>query len=297
MLRTQLRKGPTRFWYESVVGPSIRRWRSSVLDQSPMPIPLHAVGGHQHVMMTAWMLASFVEATQRNWEVRFHDDGTLTESDIEFLANFMPSLQIIRRADADERMKDKLSAYPLCRQYRDEIPLALKCFDVPECVDSDDGRFLLIDPDVLFWGNVEEILEWVDHSPGSEDARACWFNRDPQEPSPISPQEAQDRWNISLWRQVNSGLCLLNQEIGHLADFEAWLGDPALQQAKLWRKEQTLLALAASKADRGGLLAPKYEVSLGRECEQDSVCRHYVGAVRNRFWTEGVRKVHPKIFR
>jgi hypothetical protein len=72
---------------------------------------------------------------------------------------------------------------------------------------------------------------------------------------------------------------------------EQALRESGLLGGLLWRVEQTLLALCASRTGRGGLLPSAYEVSLGFRRGPEAICRHYVGAVRDRFYAEGVREL------
>ena len=49
--------------------------------------------------------------------------------------------------------------------------------------------------------------------------------------------------------------------------------------------------LCAAKFGKGGLLSKQYEVSLGKNAAEDAVCRHYVGAGRDRFYAEGIKRL------
>ena len=63
----------------------------------------------------------------------------------------------------------------------------------------------------------------------------------------------------------------------------------------IWRVEQTLFALCASRGGKGGLLPKNYEVSLRRRASPDAIARHYVGAVRDRFYGEGLKRLHEEL--
>jgi hypothetical protein len=59
--------------------------------------------------------------------------------------------------------------------------------------------------------------------------------------------------------------------------------------------EQTLFALCASRFGKGGLLPKHYEVSLKRRAHPDAIARHYVGAVRDRFFGEGLKRLREEL--
>jgi hypothetical protein len=242
--------------------------------------------------MALWMLASLHKTTELKWPVTLHEDGSLEEAELSVFRRLFPEVRIVRRVDADRIMAERLAAYPRCADYRSRMPHALKCFDVPHFAET--PRFLLLDPDVLFFSPPEEILRWVEN-PADD---SSWFNRDFQEPSPIPPERTEAELGVKLWPQVNSGLCLLNRaSVSDLDAMEEWLGRLELQNPAIqWRVEQTLLALSASKAGPGGLLPPQYEVSSSKHRKHDATARHYVGCVRDRFLSEGVYALRNTLF-
>jgi hypothetical protein len=64
-------------------------------------------------------------------------------------------------------------------------------------------------------------------------------------------------------------------------------------EGHFWRIEQTLYALCASRFGVE-LLPDDYRVFLDGTLE-DRPFRHYVGAVRDRMYTEGVRRLAPQL--
>ncbi len=188
-------------------------------------------------------------------------------------------------------MAPVLAGQPNAIAYRARHPLALKCFDIPAMATGD--RFIILDSDILFFQYPHHILEWASNS----DDVSIWFNQDPQEPSPLSDAECQERLGFRLWPQVNSGLCLLHQSAIHFNQFEDWLGLSSIRKGLDWRKEQTLLALGASQLNQGGMLPSTYEVSFESHSRADAIARHYIGAVRSQFYAEGVRRLRTTLLR
>ena len=78
----------------------------------------------------------------------------------------------------------------------------------------------------------------------------------------------------------------LSREILNLDWMEEFLGCESIWSGQPWRMEQTLLALAASRAG-AELLPDEYRVSL-REGIEGCVVKHYVGAVRHLMYREGI---------
>jgi hypothetical protein len=220
--------------------------------------------------------------------VYWHDDGSLTSTTRDALTQCFPGLHIISRVDADARMASQLANRPHCEAYRSKLPLGLKVFDVPYLGDTE--RFILLDTDLLFFERPKAILEWVDSGDDS-----CWFNEDVAEPAAIAYADATSRYGIELWHRVNSGLCLLTRNAFDFDLFEQWIQDADITAGHPWRVEQTLYALGASKHARGGLLSSQYEITIEGDRRPDSVVRHYVGIVRDLFYSEGIRTLCKKL--
>jgi hypothetical protein len=130
----------------------------------------------------------------------------------------------------------------------------------------------------------------------ASDLDECWFNQDVQEGSLITAAEARTELGVKIWPRVNSGLCLLTKSAMDLDLCDRTLAQTSILSGHVWRIEQTLLMLCAARHGKGGLLPAKYEVSLGKNAALDAVSRHYVGAVRDRFYAEGLPRLSAILF-
>ena len=112
--------------------------------------------------MAKWMIASWLELSGLDSPIFFHDDGSLTSQDEEELQQLFPNLTVVWRESTDEEMDRLLASFPKCREYRDRMPHGLKCFDVPFLnQEICEDKFLLVDPDVLFFGSSAESVGGV----------------------------------------------------------------------------------------------------------------------------------------
>jgi len=78
---------------------------------------------------------------------------------------------------------------------------------------------------------------------------------------------------------------------------EGFLEKTELLKYDRWYVEQTLFALAASLWRDVELLPAEYVMSLAKRCPELAVARHYVGAVRHLFYSEGISRVEPLLRR
>jgi hypothetical protein len=152
-------------------------------------------------------------------------------------------------------------------------------------------RFIVLDSDVLFLNHPREIMDWV--GSGTDE---CWFIAGNEEGSLLSEKDALDDLNVRLWPRVNSGLALITKEAVNFEFCDRVLGETSILKGDLKRVEQTLFALCASRHGKGGLLPKTYEVSPGKHAAEDCVARHYIGPVRDRFFSEGMKRLRPVLF-
>lgn len=288
LLRRDLKRGWSASYHDYKTRPRIPEWRWPCWNETPMTTPVHVLTGKNDWQLCAWMLASFFHFSQQTWRVVIHDDGTLPEDARAALKQIIRSARLITRDEADVAMDKALAPFPFCHDYRNKHPLALKIFDAAHFCGAD--RFLLLDSDVLFFAHPSEIMDWANGREGS-----CWFNEDVTEGALVTAEHAWEELGVKLWERVNSGLCLLTKRALDLEFCERALGETRILRGHIWRVEQTLFALCASRHGRGGLLPKSYEVTLAKHGSIDSVARHYVGAARDRFFGEGLARLHKTL--
>jgi hypothetical protein len=284
LLRRDLKRGFSSTWHDRVTSRRILNWRNPHAGEPFQEIPVHLLTGSEDWLLACWMLASWFHMTQRNWRVIIHDDGHLPPEAAPAFVKIAPGVRGVSAGDADRAVLDALAGHPECRKYRLTHPLARKIFDVPTLTRGD--RFIILDSDVLFFRRPEAILRWCDQA-----TEECWFNQDVKESLPISREEAREKLGIDVWPRVNSGLCLMDRGAIDLDLCERALRETSLLAGHVWLVEQSLFAICASARGQGGLLPPEYEVSLEWNARPEAVARHYVGAVRQRFYGDGIARV------
>jgi hypothetical protein len=288
LLRRDLRRGWDASYHAHKTLPRIDEWSWPFWSEKPQTVPVHVLTGANDWQLAAWMLASWFEFSEYAWPVVIHDDGTLPRDAQDTLGALFSNARFISRAESDVAMEKALKPFPFCYEYRGMHPLALKIFDIPHFAQTE--RFMVFDSDLLFFNYPTEIVEWA--TSGKDE---CWFNEDVAEGSLISAKEAYDELGVQLWPRVNSGLCLMAKAAIDFDFCDRALAQTTILRGHIWRVEQTLFALCAARHGKGGLLPRRYEVSLGRHASEQAVARHYVGAVRDRFYAEGLKRIAPQL--
>ena len=288
LLKRDVRRGWAATWHNYRTVPKLDAWTWPHRSEPPA-VEVHVLTGANDWRLCMWMLATWFHVTERSWRVVVHDDGTLTMDGRARLEATFPYVRVISRREADAVMKPVLTPYVECAGYRAQHPLGLKLFDVPHFAEGE--RFLLLDSDLVWFHYPREIMDWVQHP---ED-RSCWFNEDVAEGALITHVMAERELGVKLWSRVNTGLCLMAKEAVDPQFCERALTETPILRGHIWRVEQTLLALCASRFGHGGLLPQTYEVSLAKWAREDAVMRHYVGAVRQRFYGEGIARMYREV--
>jgi hypothetical protein len=288
LLRRDLKRGWDASYHDYKTLPRIEEWTWPFWSETPSKVPVHLLTGANDWRLAAWMLASWFQFSEHAWPVVIHDDGTLPPEAVDTLCKLIATVRIITRAEADAALDKHLRAYPFCQDYRRMHPLALKIFDIPFYTETE--RFLMLDSDVLFFKYPREIIEWA-----TGDTDDCWFNEDVQEGSLISAGEARTDLGVKIWPRVNSGIGLVYKPVLDLDFIDRVLAETSILRGHIWRVEQTLYMLCAARHGKGGLLPKSYEVSLGKNASEEAIARHYVGAVRDRFFGEGLKRLREQL--
>ena len=288
-VRRDFKRGFSAAYHDYKTLPRIDSWQWPYWGENPHTVPVHIIAGADDWRMAAWALASWFCATDAGWPVVIHDDGTLPAEALEKLRElFGVNLIVVSRTEADPAMDVLLKAFPFCEEYRHADPRALKVFDIAQFTGGD--RCIVLEPNVLFFKKPIEIVTWADL-----ENEQCWFCEDAVENSTITVAEARNELDVKLWRRVDTGVCLLWKKAIDLDFVDRALAQTSVLKGPPDRVAGTLLALCASQHNVGGLLPKSYEVSLERNATSDAVSRHYLGAVRERFFAEGLKRLREPV--
>jgi hypothetical protein len=265
--------------------PQIVHWKEPADFPLESSVEVHLLTSARDWMCAAWALASFVHATGRRWNMAIHDDGTLGDEARRMLRALFSSARIKDRKEADAEMETRLAGHPRCLEYRRSHPLALKLFDCTMLAGAE--RLVLLDSDLVFFRRPDEVLEWV--KTGKPD---CMFNPDFQDAYCLSRESARERLQVDLHPRINTGLSLLPRGVVDIDFCEQSMADASLstKDSIAWR-EQTLLALCASRYGTTRLLSERYEVHFEPWMSEDAITRHYVGDIRPLYYAEAIWKL------
>src|ERR1700724_2885870 len=197
--------------------------------------PVATLLGHAHVEMALLCLGSLLRFSAAPLRLRIHDDGSLTEADLERL-DVLGHPEIVSRREADDRLAEALAARPATRAFRAATPLALKLLDVPLLAAGDDLAYC--DSDVLFLRPFSVLFRLP---PGC----GALFMCDPQNAYSVRSWHMLTEPRLRLAARVNTGIIGFRTRWFDPDLVEWFLARPRYRFAPVW-VEHTCWALLAA---------------------------------------------------
>jgi hypothetical protein len=277
-LRKRFEGGLKASWYRERVRPKILQTPSLLLPQMS-DYEIHVLTSIHDWLNLIWALKSFLHFSHTRTALCIHEDGSLTPEVRDILATHFVGARIVSRAQADEEVLPSLAEFPQCQRFRSENNLALKVFDLRHYAQA--SRVLLLDSDVLTFRKPEVLLASLNDA-----STPNRFNRDLADAYTADRSALADEFGLDVASRFNSGVCTIQLESLKLDWIEQFLSSDLLD-GHFWRIEQTVLCLCSSRFGCKPLPEP-YDVVLS-DGVQGKPLKHYIGAIRQRMYAEGIR--------
>lgn len=267
--RGRARAALARFCRRVVLPAALRRFRRP--EAQAGGVEVHTLASEKTFDAALLAFASLELHSQRRWSFVLHEDGSLGEGAYCRLAELFPDARWVTQAEADARASEALAALPRCLQHRGTHNLALKYFDTP--LFAREGRWVLLDADVVFFREPGELLSWVEE----RDERS-FYNEDTREKFCLPRAMIESHFPCHLPPMFNSGLVLYPGLWPGFERAEEFLNLFENEAHAPQFIEQTLWAIAAGSVPAGAQPLPRtYNISWGYWRERGSAARHYVG--------------------
>jgi len=268
-VRAAARQMLTKLGAGPISSLAMRSYRRPSAAAAPVAVHLLVSSRTWHAGVLAAM--SLEHHTQQKWNFTFHDDGSVSARNREFVKSLFPPCRFIPRNEADARATEFLRDHPICLKHRSKHNLFLKFFDTLAFLEAD--RFIVLDSDVIFFRQPTEILNWVD-----EGHTNCLYNEDTKEKFCIPRVDIEREMPVTMLPRFNSGLVMMPKEAMNLDLADQLLSTFESNAHAPQFFEQTLYGLMGSTNPGGGQALPRtYNISWGYLRAPGSICRHYVG--------------------
>ena len=278
-LHQKFSKGLRVAWYRDYIRPKILE-TPPVTETIDHTCEIHALTCASDWLNLIWALKSFYIVSGRRYMLCIHEDGTLSEDMINALKIHFPRSRLIRRSEADSRIRESLQEYPQLLNFRTSNLLAPKIVDFRLFLTV--PRMLIFDSDLLFFDEPTDLLECIEDPTYLKNL----FNSDFGDGYTLTSDVVQQNTEVNLKPLINSGLGLVHQDSIRWDWLEEFLKIPGILDGHFWRIEQTLFALCSSRFGVE-LLPEEYKLYLAKGINGRRF-RHYVGVIRHLMYSEGI---------
>ncbi|HEY9660753.1 MAG TPA: hypothetical protein V6C65_20035 [Allocoleopsis sp.] len=203
------------------------------------PVTVHGLVCHAHVEMAITCFKSLLRFSIDPIQLVIHDDGSLTEEDQDHLRHQLSGATVISRTEADELMHPLLQQYPTTRQFRQDVPHAVKLLDVSLL---SEGDIAFCDSDILFLKPFAGLFQFPDAE------TSALFMQDYLEAYSIFPWHLLGAAKVRLPSKINSGLIFMSRKVYDLDFIEWFLSQREFRSKPLHKMEQTCWAAMGYRA-------------------------------------------------
>lgn len=272
-------------YYQKLLRSKINKLSPIICSKNPI-LTLCMLSSHRNFSESIASIYSF-STWEKNIAIHYHEDGSLTEKEIDKLKKIFIGITIFRRKDQNIKTFKYLSERRLhkCADLRSFYIFSLRLFDF--IIEKKTNYILQMDSDVLFFKKPAEILDIV----YQKTENGC-YNKDVVNAYTFQP-EVLSLYVNNMISQFNAGLLLHNFD-EDLFNFVENIIAKQPESFNSWHLEQTLLAMYASKMQNFLKLPVTYDLGrIERKKNNDLTSEHYVHSTGYDFHRDFIYKLFP----
>lgn len=277
-------------YYQKKLKSLLQRLNPIELQTKPTELTVCMLSGHRHFLESVAAIYSF-SAWERNFNLHYHEDGTLTANEIEYLQQKFKGIKIFKKIEQNDKIDQFLTKNNLVKsaELRKKYVFALRLFDA--VIDNQSPFLLQFDSDVLFFKKPEEILDIIE----KKDAKGC-FNKDIVDAYTFSPETLNKYIKNPMLKMFNCGLFLHQFEKLPFFNFIEEILTAETESLQSWHIEQTLFAMYATNEGGYKQLPIAYDLAKKERNRGNAITsEHYVHSTGYDFHKDFIYKVYPTI--
>ncbi len=279
-------------------------WLDTVLRHAVQPpiytgvddFEVHSLVCHRHLLFYLFALRAFIRFSGSCPSVIIYNDGSLTDEDLQLLADVVPEARILPVDQTD--VLEAIGNRPGCRALFKHHLLGRRLLS--SWFHGRTDRLLYLDSDVLFFAPPTELMGWIQDHPSPPHSL---YNRDSSLKGSVVLDDAQIRhFGSRPLEAFNAGLLATRRDIFDLDLIEAVVTELCARadsekhsksSEKHWLYEQTVLAVLVGRHAAHPLpdtYAFQNHANAHHSIRPENlISKHYSRPVRPSFFTEGVR--------
>ena len=185
-------------YYKDVYRKKILYSKPIVCDKDSK-IELHILTCKEDLLNTLWSLKTFYYYSELRPRLIIHDDGTLTNNEINIYFKHFVNHKLIKRKEADIALRKYLRNYKFSQKYRfdNHKVHSIKLLDSLLC--SETKQIMIHDSDILFFKKPSQIISCIKNKRG-------FFMSDYKNSYSLSMNHLNNLFNMKLRNNINSGI-------------------------------------------------------------------------------------------
>ncbi len=239
---------------------------------------IYFLTGKNYLFQTFFCAFSLIQASNNSFQFILIDDGSFDELLKTKAKEQMPGVKIISKVEIADNLLAKLPIqdFPYLHRKREVYPHIKKLIDIHTM--NDQGYKLVLDSDMLFWGEPIEILDWLRNPSGALHMVDCeesyGYNKDLME----SLCEAK------IPEMVNVGVLGLQSKTINWIALERWAKTLEETEGASYFLEQALSTMVIANQKRSILSTDDYLVNPNDGEERQKILGHYVDLSKKQYF-------------
>lgn len=276
-------------YYQRRLVKKIKTLKPIQLQKENAKLTLCMLSSHRNFSESIAALYSFC-FWNPNVYLHYHEDGSLTQEEIDQLKNIFVGIEIHRRKDQNVIVGEYLHKHhlPQCHELRKSFIFSLRLFDF--ILHKKTDYVLQIDSDVLFFSNPTDIMTII-----AEGNKNGCFNQDVMNAYSFPNDTLKKYLDQPMVDLFNAGLFLHRLDTSFFNFVENIIQNEP-ESFKSWHLEQTLFAMYISQQGNFLRLSEKYDLArINRNKGKALISEHYVQSTGYDFHKDFLTKIYPNL--
>ncbi|MGY4537050.1 hypothetical protein ACVW0P_001464 [Mucilaginibacter sp. UYNi724] len=250
-------------------------------------LPVYFLTGQNYLYQTLFCIRSLVLVSKKKFRFVLVDDGSFDEALINRIKKQLPGANIITKELIALNLQNVLpiEKYPCLHHKRDVYPHIKKLTDIHTIPGS--GWKLVLDSDMLFWHEPEELLNWLNNPLYPLHIIDCG------EAYGYSKKLMEEVAGNTIKPLINVGAIGLNSDTIDWNDLERWVAALEHYEGTTYYLEQALSAMIIGEDNATELPAGRYIVNpdMATITAQNGVLHHYVDLSKEGYYKMAWKKL------
>ena len=252
----------------------------------PQGLPVYFLTGKNYLYQTLFCIASLQKASPQQFKYILVDDGSFNMELITKVARQLPGADVITVSEIEKQLDLLLpvAQFPTLRQKRLVYPHLKKLTDVHVLPGSQ--WKLVMDSDMLFWQQPEEMITWL------QSPRHPIHMIDCVESYGYTMQLMEALCSAAIPKLLNVGVIGLKSDDINWHEIERWIKELEEHEGASYYLEQALTAMLIGN-NKATILDKNAYIVNPHDLNEGAVLHHYVDLSKKVYFTKAWKSFLP----